>query len=65
MHCQTRLTHIQLHATLPLVPHVIPLLGIQLQIELHTQALLALMTINKPQSMQLLAGIIILHSDDT
>lgn len=56
------LTGIKLHATIPLVPHVISLLSVQLQIELHTQALLALMTINKPQSMQLLAGIIILHS---
>lgn len=47
---------------LPLVPHFISLLGVQLEIELHTQALLALMTINKPQRMQLLACVIVLYS---
>ena len=55
--------YIKLHATLPLVPHFIAFLGVQLQIELYTQALLALMTINKSQCMQLLTGVVILHSN--
>ena len=46
----------------PLGSHVTALLRAKVQIELHAQALLAFMTINKPQSMQLLTGIPVLQS---